>query len=452
MVTPEGTDGAVLYRDLRHPYVRIVESAGSCLVDSAGKRYIDAVGGAAVNIIGHGVPEITAELARHAASTSFVYSAVLTNPWQEELATKLASITPVDGGKVFFTSGGSEANESAVKLVRQYHLDRGAATKWKIISRVAGYHGNTLAMLGLSGRPTWASRYSPYIASNPRVAASYCYRCPFNSEFPGCGIQCAEDLERVILQEGPETVAGFLVEPVSGTSLAGAVPVPGYYERIQEICRKYDVLLIADEVLTGYGRTGKPFAIQHWDVRPDILTVGKGLGSGYAPIAACVASDRVVDTIRNGTGQFVHGFTYGGMPMACAVGVQVFDYIQQHALFDRAAERGDLLRHRLDALAARERRIGDVRGLGLLQGVEIVRDPITRAPFAPHLNVSKRIVEEAERRGVLLREGTPGPNAGKDGDQIQISPPFVITPEEIDEVVRVLGQSIEAVLGKEQAA
>ena len=437
---------SVLHRDLRHDYKTIVESAGVYLIDSQGRRYLDAVGGTAVNIIGHGVPEISEAVAKSSRSTSFVYSAVLTNPWQEELATKLASITPVDEGKVFFTSGGSEANETAVKLARQFHLDRGMATKWKVITRTAGYHGNTLAMLALSGRPTWSSRYSPYLDNNARIAPAYCYRCPFSATHPECGIRCAEDLERVILQEGPETVSAFLCEPVSGTSLAGAVPVPGYYERIREICRKYDVLFIADEVLTGYGRTGKPFAIEHWDVRPDIVTVGKGLGSGYVPIAACVADRHIVDTIRAGSGQFVHGFTYGGMPMACAIGVQVFDYLRQHRLFDLAAERGKYLRSKLEQLAARVPEIGDVRGLGLLQGVEIVADPDTRRPFAPALDVTRRVVREAERRGVLLREGTPGANGGKDGDLIQISPPFVISPAEIDEVVKVLGDALNAVV------
>lgn len=439
--------GAVLYRDLRRPYKNIVRAKGVYLVDSEGTRYLDAVGGAAVNIIGHGVAEILEAVTRHVGSTSFVYSAVFTNPWQEELATKLASITPLDDGRVFFTSGGSEANETAVKLARQYHLDCGSATKWKVISRAASYHGNTLSMLAISGRPSWSSRYSPYIDNNPRIVPAYCYRCPFSSSYPGCGIQCADDLEQTILQEGPETVAAFLAEPISGTSLAGAVPVPGYYERIMEICRKYDVLFIADEILTGYGRTGKPFAIEHWNVQPDIITVGKGVGSGYTPIAACVAGGRIVETIKKGSGQFVHGFTYSGMPMTCAVGVEVFDYIQKHNLFRRAAETGEYLRAALDALATSIPEIGDIRGLGLLQGVELVADPVTKRPFDPSQNVSKRVVDEAERQGVLLREGTPGPNGGKDGDQIQISPPFTITADEIDQVVDILGKSIHRVLG-----
>jgi adenosylmethionine-8-amino-7-oxononanoate aminotransferase len=446
IVNGEKPGSAVLHRDLRRKYKEIIESEGVYLTDSEHRRYIDAVGGAAVNIIGHGVPEISRAIAEAALSTSFVYSAVLTNPWQEELARKLAPIVPVDDGKVFFVSGGSEANETAVKLARQYHLDRGAATKWKVVSRAAAYHGNTLAMLGMSGRPSWSSRYSPYFESSPKIAAAYCYRCPFSMTYPSCGIQCAEDLERVILEEGPEIVSAFLCEPISGTSLAGATPVPGYYERILEICRKYDVLFIADEVLTGYGRTGRPFAIEHWNVRPDIVTLGKGLGSGYVPIAACIVDNRIVDTIRRSSGEFVGGFTYGGMPMACAIGVKVFDYIREHNLFERAVERGKYLRLRLEELASEVPEIGDVRGLGLLQGVEIVSDAASRAPFDPSLQVSKRVVQEAERRGVLLREGTPGANGGKDGDQVQISPPFVITPEQINEVARVLGESIRAVM------
>ncbi|WP_338889230.1 aspartate aminotransferase family protein [Rhodococcus sovatensis] len=450
--TPDAPPTSVLYRELLQNYKNIVASEGVYLTDSTGRRYIDAVGGTAVNIIGHGVSEISARVADNWDSTSFVYSAFMTNPWQEELARKLASITPIEDGRVFFTSGGSEANESAVKLARQYHLDCGRASKWKVISRTASYHGNTLAMLALSGRPTWSARYSPYLDSSPKIAAAYCYRCPFSLSHPQCGIRCAEDLERVILQEGPDTVSAFLVEPISGSSLAGAVPVEGYYERIQEICRKYDVLFIADEVLTGYGRTGRTFAIEHWDVTPDIVTVGKGLGSGYTPIAACVASGAIVDKIRSVSGQFVHGFTYGGMPMACAIGVQVFDYIQEHSLFELASTRGDYLRARLEELAPTIPAIGDIRGLGLLQGVEIVGNPKTRQPFSPDRKIASRIVREAEARGVLFREGTPGANAGKDGDQIQISPPFVISPNEIDEMVSVLGDSIRTVLAEEAEA
>lgn len=444
----DAQQSAVLYRELRQPYRNIVSSEGVFLTDSDGRRFLDAVGGTAVNIIGHGVSEISARVAENWASTSFVYSAFLTNPWQEQLAAKLASITPVEDGRVFFTSGGSEANETAVKLARQFHLDSDRATKWKVISRTASYHGNTLAMLGMSGRPSWSSRYSPYINGNSKVAAAYCYRCPFSLTYPECETKCADDLERVILQEGPETVSAFLVEPVSGSSLVGATPVNGYYERVQEICRKYDVVLIADEVLTGYGRTGKPFAIEHWNVTPDIVTVGKGLGSGYTPIAACVASAHIVDKIRTTSGQFVHGFTYGGMPMACAVGVEVFDYIFEHGLFDLAATQGKYLHSRLKELAATIPELGDVRGLGLLQGVEIVQDPATRRPFAPELQIAKQIVREADSRGVLFREGTPGANGGKDGDQIQITPSFVITRKEIDTVVDVLGSSIRSVLSQ----
>ncbi|MDO0916650.1 aminotransferase class III-fold pyridoxal phosphate-dependent enzyme [Streptomyces sp. DT2A-34] len=440
------TNGAVLQRDLRHAYKTIVSAEGMYLFDSEGRPYMDAVGGAAVNIIGHGVGRVSEALAAASASTSFVYSAVFTNPWQERLAESLSALAPVDDGKVFFCSGGSEANESAVKIARQYHLDRGRATKWKIISRGMSYHGNTLSMLGLSGRPSWSSRYSPYIASSPRIAPAFCYRCPFSAEFPGCGTPCADDLERSILQEGPETVAAFIAEPVSGTSLAGAVPVAGYYERIREICDRYDILFIADEVLTGYGRTGKPFAIEHWDAKPDILTVGKGLGSGYAPLAACVASGRIVETIRSTSGQYVHGFTYGGMPMACAVGVQVYEIVEENELFDRSAEMGEHLHHRLRELAGRRDEVGDVRGIGLLAGVELVADKKTKRPFDKDHNIAKRVVEVAETRGVLLREGTPGVNHGSGGDQIQISPPYIITREEIDELVTVLDESIGAVL------
>ena len=438
---------SVLYRNLKRNYKKIVRAKGVYLTDSGGREYLDAVGGVAVNIIGHGVQEISTAIAENFESTSFAYSAAFTNIWQEELATKISSISPIKNGKIFFTSGGSEANETAIKLARQYHVERGESQRWKVISRWQSYHGNTLSMLSVSGRPSWRSLYDPYLIVSPHIVPPYCYRCPFGKEYPSCGVECADDLERTILQEGPETVAAFIAEPVVGTSLAGVVPVKEYYEKIRLICDKYGILFIADEVLTGYGRTGLPFSIDHWAITPDILTMGKGVGSGYAPIAACLASEAVVDVLRKGSGRFLHGFTYGGLPLACFIGVQVFDYIQKHNLFDRSATQGSYLHAKLTEMASTRPFIGDVRGLGLLAGVEFVQDPILKTPFDKSRRITDEVVRVAEENGLLLREGTPDANYGKGGDQIQISPAYVITNEEIDILVKILGHTLDSVLG-----
>lgn len=445
-VSPEPADheSAVLHRDLTKSYRQFVGGDGVYLIDDTGRRYLDAAGGVAVNVVGHGERTITDAIAAHGAEVNYVYGAAFTSPWQEELARDLAGVTKLAAPKVFFCSGGSEANETAVKLARQYHVERGEPRRWKIISRWQGYHGNTLGMLSVSGRPSWRSIHDPYLFRVPHIDPPYCYRCPYGLTYPSCGIRCAEDLERTIRLEGPETIAAFIAEPVIGTSVTGVVPVPEYYSRIREICDEFGILFIADEVLCGYGRTGRSCAIDHWGVVPDIITMGKALGSGYAALAACVADEHVVDALRRGSGQFVHGFTYSGLPLSCFIGVQVFNMIQDAGLFDRSAEQGKYLFDQL-AVLSRHPIVGDIRGLGLLAGVEFVADRETRRPFPPELNLTERIVTRAEERGLLLRQGVGGANYGHGGDHIQITPPYIISRGEIDELVSVLDSVLHEV-------
>lgn len=433
----EPAESAVLHRDLTKHYKFFVRGEGSYLVDERGRKYLDAAGGVAVNVVGHGERRIIDALAAHADEVSYVYGAAFTSPWQEELARNLAGITALRSPRVFFCSGGSEANETAVKLARQYHVERGEPRRWKVISRWQGYHGNTLAMLSVSGRPSWRSIYDPYLFAVPHIDPPYCYRCPYGLTYPSCGVSCAQDLKRTIRLEGPETIAAFIAEPVIGTSVTGVVPVPEYYAQIREICDEYGILFIADEVLCGYGRTGRACAIDHWNVVPDIITMGKAVGSGYAALAACVAAEHVVDALRTGSGQFVHGFTYSGLPLSCFIGVQVFSMVQELDLFRRSAEMGAYLAERLSVLSS-HRIVGDIRGLGLLAGMEFVADQVTRQPFAPGENLTERIVARAEDHGLLLRQGAAGANYAAGGDHIQITPPYIITRAEIDELVAVL--------------
>ena len=437
---------SVFARDLTRSQKMIERSSGMYIYDTDGRGYLDGVGGVAVNIIGHAVPEITDAIARHGTELSFAYSAVFTNPWQERLADALVAMSPFENASVYFVSGGSEANETAIKLARQYHLERGNASKWKVMSRWQAYHGNTLATLGLSGRPSWRHGFDPYFSPNPRISAPYAYRAPHGLDESALADYWIEEFERVIFHEGPETIAAFIAEPVIGSSLVGVVPPADYYQRIREICDKNDILFIADEVLAGYGRTGRNFSIDHWGVQPDILTAGKGVGSGYVPIAACVVSERVAATIRDGSGRHSQGFTFSGMPMSCFIGVQIHDYVQQHQLIERSARMGEYLHSGLRSLKDRVEGIGDVRGLGLLAGIELVEDRETKAPFAAERKIAKRVVAACEDAGLLVLEGTPDADYGHGGDLIQISPAYVIDEQQIDEMLHILETSIEGVI------
>jgi adenosylmethionine-8-amino-7-oxononanoate aminotransferase len=441
-------NSAVFFRNFNVPLPEVSHGEGVYLFDKSGKRYLDAVGGAAVVSIGHGVKEITDAVARYGRDIPYTYAMTFTHAWQEELAQSLVSIAPDDFATVYFVSGGSEANETAIKMARQYFLQRGVASKYKILSRWQSFHGVTIGTLAVSGRVTWRAPFSPYLPSFPSVVPPYCYRCPFGLTYPGCQVACADDLERAILQEGPETVAAFLAEPISGTSMTGVTPVAEYYRRVREICDQYDVLLIADEVLTGFARTGPPFAIQHWNVKPDLITCGKALGSGYAPLGAVIVSQKITDAYRFGTGEFTHGFTYSGHALSCFVGLQVFRYMTEHGLFQRPAQIGAYLHERLAELATRHSTIGDVRGRGLLAGIEFVADRDTRAPLRASEDVSRQIARSAFDRGLMIIAGTPGLNYGRGGDHIQISPPYIINTEQVDEIVEILDEVIGLVEAK----
>ena len=436
-------ESAVFYRNLRNPLETIVRGEGVYLYDAAGRRYLDAVGGTSVVSIGHGVKEIYEAVGREAANITYAFSGHFTTRWQEELAQAILSVAPPDMAKVYFMCSGSEANETAVKMARQYHLHRGKPSKHKIIARWQSYHGITLGMLALSGRPSWREPFDPYLIATPHISPPYCYRCPYGKTYPDCGVACADELERCILQEGPETVAAFIAEPVIGTSVTGVVPMPEYYKKVREICDRHDVLFIADEVLCGYGRTGYPFAIQPWGVSADIVTMGKAISSGYAPLSATVASARVVDAfMRSPSGEFTHGSTHSGNAMSCFIGLQVHNYMRAHNLFARPGQIGGYLHERLAGLAAKHPIVGDTRGRGLLAGVEFVADRASHRPFPAEARVTERIVAGARRRGVMLIPGTKDANYGKGGDHIQITPPYVISEVEVDEIVDVLDEAI----------
>jgi adenosylmethionine-8-amino-7-oxononanoate aminotransferase len=431
----------IFHRTLKESWPRVSHGEGVYLYDTDGNRYLDACAGVHVVSIGHGVPEVVEAMSEQASKVCFAYGRFVSDA-QIDLADKIVSITPPGLDRVFFVSGGSEATESAIKMARKYHLARGNASKYKIVSRWQSWHGNTIGALSMSGRSTWREDYVPYLLDFPHITPPYPYRCPYCADSNVCSLDCADELERVIKQEGPDSISAFIAEPILGTSAGGVTPPPDYYPRIREICDRHDVLMIVDEVVTGFGRTGLDFGIQHWDVVPDIMATGKGLSSGYTPIAATVARNEIYDTIYDNSSSFVHGHTYGGNALSCATALAVQQYIADHDLVDNCARMGERMLEKLKPLEDLPN-VGEVRGKGLLLGVEFVADKATRAPFDPALGLTNKIVNGAFDKGILIMAGAPGLVDGVSGDHIAISPPFTITESEVDHVVDVTAQCIE---------
>ncbi|MBI2115380.1 MAG: aminotransferase class III-fold pyridoxal phosphate-dependent enzyme [candidate division NC10 bacterium] len=440
-----------VFRDFQRIYPVITRGKGVFLYDQAGREYLDAVGGIAVVNVGHGVPEIIAAMTEQAERVAFVHGGSFANEPAMALAEELATWTPRGVRHVLLLAGGSEATETAMKLARQYHVERGRSSKYRIISRWTSYHGNTIGALSMSGRTAWRGEFVPYLQNFPKIHPPYCYRCPYGKTYPSCQIACADDLERLITLEGPDSIAAFIAEPVIGTSAAGVTPPPEYYPRIRAICDKYDVLFIADEVITGVGRTGKNFGIDHWGVIPDMITTAKALSSGYAPLAAVILHENVYDAIARGSARTTQGFTYSGHPPSAAVGLAVLRYLKAHDLVANAARIGRRLLERLTSLN-RFPIVGDVRGTGLILGVEFVADQATKRPFPPEAEVTRRIVEATLEEGVVVVPGMSGLIDGVCGDHIQISPPYIFSEANVEQLVAALEVAIQKVMREVGAA
>ena len=443
---PETNDDHIFYRNPTKFYPTVERGDGVYIYDKSGKRYIDGSGGAVVVSIGHNVAEIREAIFRQSSEIAFTHGTHFTSAAAVELADRIVSLSPPALTRVYFLSGGSEAVETAVKLARQYQVDRGRPSKYKVISRWTSYHGNTLGALALGGHTGRRKYYQPLIQHTPHIVPCYCYRCPFGLEPQTCAIACADDLEKTILYEGPDSVSAFIAEPVVGATAGALVPKDGYFQRVREICDRYDVLLIADEVMTGIGRTGRNFALDHWEVVPDMICCAKGLASGYAPVFCVVTNETIHDTIKKGNGAFVHGHTYSQNPLSCATALAVLDYIAAHDLIRRCARMGQYLLEKLEALH-RHPIVGDIRGLGLFAGVEFVRDRETRKPFDAGLKVNVRVANRAFAKGLITYPGGGGAD-GIQGDHSLLAPPFTITEGQIDDMVAILDEAVAEVSGE----
>jgi adenosylmethionine-8-amino-7-oxononanoate aminotransferase len=435
----------VLQRRLDHRYPVVDHGEGVYLYDVTGRRYLDAAGGALVVNIGHGVQEVVEALANQARRVAFAHGTQFASPALEAYAQAFAAIVPVPDARIFVVSGGSEGTETAIKLARQLCLARGEPGRFKIISRWGSYHGATLGALSASGRTPLRQPYAPLLIDVPHIPPAYCYRCPFGRDYPDCGVACADALETEILRQGPGTVAAFIAEPVVGATLAAAVPPPEYWPRVRKICDRYGLLLIADEVMTGMGRTGRWFGVDHWGVTPDILVTAKGASGGYFPLGVVAAKGELVELLRQGVGNFTHGFTYANGVLGAAVGSAVLRYLQEHDLVAASARMGAVLQDKLQALRERPA-VGDVRGLGLMAGVELVADRETKRPFSRSQRVAERVQAAALARGVNVYYGT-GLADGVEGDALLMGPPFIISEPQIDAIVSVLDAAIREIGG-----
>jgi adenosylmethionine-8-amino-7-oxononanoate aminotransferase len=421
-----------------------VTGKGCFLIDDTGRRYLDASGGAAVSCLGHGHPAVISAICDQTRKLAYAHTAFFTNHPLEALAEELVQLAPDGIAKAYFVSGGSEAMEAALKLVRQYFVERGEGTRRRFVARRQSYHGNTLGALAVGGNLGRRRLYEPLLMETRHIGPCYAYRHQRPGEtLEEYGSRAAEELEAELLRLGPETVAGFVAEPVVGATAGAVPPAPGYFRRIREICDRYGVLLILDEVMCGMGRTGTLFACEQEGITPDVITIAKGLGAGYQPIGAMLLSGEIDEAIRCGSGSFAHGHTYLGHATACAAGLAVLRTILQEDLLHAVRSQGEYLAEALVERLGDHPHVGDIRGRGLLRGIELVQDRVTKAPFAPSDFRHARVKREAMARGLLCYP-SGGTVDGTAGDHILIAPPYTISRQEIDTLVDRLTAALDA--------
>jgi len=429
---------------LNQHYPVAVKGEGIYLYDRDGKKYIDGSSGAVTASIGHGIREIIDAMTEQAEKVSFTYRSQFTNEPAEELAYELSTLCPGNLNWSFFVGSGSEATETAMKIAIQHWQEQGKAEKNHIISRWMSYHGITLGALSMSGHIARRERFEPLLEKNPVLSPPYSYRSWLPKEEGKQVEWYVQEFNTVIQRIGKERIAAFIAEPIVGAAGAALVPPDGYFEAMKRVCEENDILMIADEVMTGFGRTGKMFAMEHWGVVPDIMVLGKGMSAGYSPIAAAVSADHVIAPILSGSGSVMAGHTYSGNPLSAAVSLAVIRYMKKHQLSERADLSGRYLMNALKNLQTNYSIIGDVRGKGLLIGIEFVADRLSKTPFPAHAQMTHLVVETAKQNGLLVYPASAGED-GVGGAAVMIAPPLSITQQEMDELIHLFGQTMTQV-------
>ncbi|MDL2298653.1 aminotransferase class III-fold pyridoxal phosphate-dependent enzyme [Synergistaceae bacterium OttesenSCG-928-D05] len=426
-------------RSFKTSYLNAVRGEGIYIYDADGKAYIDGCCGALVSNLGHAVPEIADAISKQCHTLEFAHPSRWSVSVAEEAAAAVADFAPADLNSVWFVSGGSEAIESAVKLARQYYVERDGAdtSKHLTIGRWNSYHGSTLGTMAIAGSMPRRRLFAPLYRESPKVAAHYCYRCPFEQTYPSCKLLCARQLESEIRRIGPQYITSFIAEPVGGSTVAALMPPKEYLPMVREICDKYDIMLIADEVMSGCGRTGRNFAVDHWGVVPDIIATAKGLAAGFVPTGGIIARDYIVDAIKNGSGAFGHGHTYNGNPVSAAAVVAVMKYMKEHDVVNNAAKVGKLFGEGLQKIAEANPMVGEVRGIGLMWGFELVKDKASKAPFEKSANAAAVATKACIDELLIIYPGG-GMIDGIEGDNFMIAPPLVTTEEQAKEILRRL--------------
>ena len=434
----------VLHRLTAHRYPAADAGRGIMIRDEAGKEYIDASGGAAVSCLGHGHPDVLAAMRKQLDTLEYAHTSFFTTSIAEELGDELVAHAPPGIGHVYFTSGGSEAMEAALKLARQFFVERDEPQREHFIARRQSFHGNTLGALAVGGNAWRRLQFAPLLIKTHHVSPCFEYRERAADETAEAyGARLARELEAKIAELGPETVIAFVAETVVGATAGAVPPVPGYFKRVREICNRHRILLILDEVMCGMGRTGTLHACEQEGVSPDLMIVAKGLGGGYAPIGAVLMRDEIFAAVAQGSGLFQHGHTYMGHPLSCAAALAVQQVIRRDGLLANVRAQGAYLAQRLGERFGNHAHVGDVRGRGLFQAVELVADRGTKEPFDPTLKLHARVKREAMARGLMVYP-MGGTIDGARGDHVLLAPPFIIDAPMIDTVVERLGESIDA--------
>lgn len=421
--------------------LEIVRADGAYIYTSDGKKILDASAGAVVGNIGWGREEVAQACYKSLTELTFALPPFAT-PDRLKLVNLLVNEWLPEGlTKISFFGSGSEAADTAIRLARQYQVAKGQDKRWKVIGRDTSYHGTSIATLAVGGHNSRRKDFEPLLIDMPHAPACYCLRCPMKKEYPSCDVACARELETTIEKEGADTVAAFIVEPIVGTSGGSLVPPDEYWPVIVDICKRHEILLIADEILTGFGRTGMKFAVDHWNIKPDILLLGKGLSGGYAPISAVVTTEEITNTLHL-AGKKAMYHTYGGHPSSCAAAAKVLEIIKRENLIERVAELGPVLEKKLNKLLSNAH-VAEVRGRGFFYSIEVVEDSETLQCYPESDNITFKIVDACVKRGVFVYFG----GTGKARDIICVAPAFNILESQMDEIVDVLSAAIDEVCG-----